>query len=328
MAVSFASWWANARNKEPRQVTWIYGSETVLVDHIVEHLLGQLKATPSNLVGLRISDHREELLWPMLEQAPLDPRSPRVLVIRDAEQIEHWDRIQTWLKGRRYMPNVRLIFVSNDAKEPRVRNEEDSNWVAPAHLQMIRKASGLVVGCGEFTEKSAAVAVAWVRSLYVMKASTAGHLLNRADGNLRLVRDAALKLRALEREATIALVNQLVPQAPRYSFVDALIHLDRKTALQRIPGLTPANYRRSIALLDSQLTFLNELHHLQARQASYADMARVLTNRAFLIREFLDDAKNYDNKNVTRRRALLAFADSILKHGASVAVMEALVLNW
>lgn len=328
MAITFAHWWANGRDAEPRQVTWIYGAETVLVDNLVDHLLDQLKPTASNLVGVRMANQREDLLWPMLEQAPLDPRSPRVLVIRDAERIERWDRIATWLKGRRYMPNVRLIFISNEAKEPRIRNEEDSTWVAPAHIQMIRKASGMVVGCNEFTEKTAHVAVAWVRSLYDMRANVAGHLLNRADGNLRLVRDAALKLRALERDASISLVNELLPQAPRHTFVDALIHLDRKTALQRIPQMHVANYRREIALLDSQLTFLNDLHHLQIRQASFADMARELTNRAFLIKEFIEDAKNYDSKNVARRRTLLAFADSILKQGAKVAVMEALVLNW
>lgn len=328
--VSFAQYWTGGRQKDPKQVYYLYGPERVLVDYVLDELLERFKPSVSNLVGVRFGDYQESLVWPLLEQAPLDPLTPRVVVLRDADRIKDWARLESWLANKRWYPNTRLILVSQDHKIERVATEE-GGFAAPPHIQMLRKAGAQLIGCDEFTEKSAQVAVHWVQSLYDMKPNVAGHLLNRADGSLRVVRDTALKLRALEREAHVALINELVPQAPRDTFVDALVHRDKRTALARLKQTRNAEYRRELGRLDAQLTFLSQLHHLQARGASYGDMARELQGRAFLIKEFLDDAKAYDDKAVLRRRALVAMGDGLLKRIGPTqvtGVMETLVLNW
>lgn len=327
---SFAHWWTGGRTKDPKQIYYLLGPERVLVDHIIEHLLDAWKATPSNLVGVRFGDYSESLAWAQLEQAPLDPRSPRVLVLRDVDRAKHWTRLQNWLTHKRWYPNTRVILVSGEEKLERLPTEE-GGFANAEHIQALRKAGAGIITCDEFTERSAAVAVQWVQSLYGMPPNVAGHLLNRANGNLRIVRDAVVKLRALEQAASIPLVNDLVPQAPRDEFVDALIHRDRRTALAQLKRVRNAEYRRELGRLDAQLTFMSQLHHLQARGASYADMARELQGRAFLIKEFLDDAKNYDDKAIMRRRSLVALCDGILLRIRSTqvtAVMETLVLNW
>lgn len=324
---TFGQWWKSGRDKDPRQITWLCGDEPVLVAHIMDHLLNQLNPAPSNLVGCRAGDMPEPGIWNAIEQDRLEPTTPKVVVVRDAEKLKDLGRLERWLKAKRNAPNTYVIFISNEDDFAKVETEE-GGWERAPHLKAISAAKGYAVVCSQFTQTTAPLAVEWVQSMVPMPKNVAGHLLDRADGDLRLARDACVKMRALGDHPTFLLVNQLLPAVPRSSFVDAVCQLDKKTALQRLRDTRRKEYLREVGQLDTRLTLLNQLHHMQARGAVYADMARELGSMAFLIKGNLPVAKHYDDKAVARRRGLLALCDAVLRHRVQTAVMEALVLNW
>lgn len=323
---TFASWFQRYRAEDPRQITFLCGSEPVLVQYVLDSIKHRLGLAPSNLLEFRAGEGNELDFWAAMSQHPLDPRSHKLVVVRDAELLKHWGMLEDWIRWRRMMPDNHLLFVSNEDKAPTIETDEGKQ---PAqHIAAIKRAGQRVIECGPFTERTVPVALDWVQTLCPMKPNVAGRLLNRANGNLRLARDACLKLSALGAEPTITAVNALVREEPREAFTEALVKMDKRTALESLKRAHRAEYHRMVAQLDSQLRLVSELNQLQGRQASYADMVRALRNRGFLVKEFLPVARYYDDKKVARRRNMLSLADQALKQGASVGVLEAVVLNW
>lgn len=323
---TFGSWFLRYRNEDPKQFTFLCGSEPVLVDYVLDSVKHRLHLAENNLLEFRAGEGNELITWHAMSQHPMDSRSHKLVVVRDAELLTDWSQLDDLLKWRRMMPDNHVVFVSNEDKLPTI--ETDDGKVKAPHVAALSRAGQRIVECSPFTERTVPLALQWVQTMCPMKQNVAGRLLNRCNGDLRLARDACLKLRALGKEPTIAAVNAIVQEQPREAFVEALVKMDKKTALESLRRAHRAEYGRMVAQLDSQLKLVSELYHLQSKQASYADMVRALRNRGFLVREFLPSARYYDDKKVEKRRNTLALADSALKQGAATGVLEAVVLNW
>jgi DNA polymerase III delta subunit len=324
---SFPDWWTKQRGNDPKAFTYVCGAEPVLIEHIVQHTLKQLSPSENNKIGLRAGVNREQDIWAILGHLPIDPTSPRVVVIRDAEKLEHWEALEQLVKIRRYMAENHVIFVTNEEKLPTIEDEEGKKHPA-GRIAALRAAHQAVIQVNPFTQQTARIAVEWVQSMCEMRPNVAGHLLNRAAGDLRTARDACLKLDALGEDITITLVNQILPQLPGDNLVDSLLKLEKREALRWMQRTPIRDIPRVIGQLDSQLNFLQDLNRMQANQMGYGEMMREMKAKAFLVKEFLPAAKHYDEKHVARRRSMLALVDASLRQGWPDAVLEAIVLNW
>lgn len=327
---TFSQWWASyAAEKPAKQITWVCGPEHILVDFVVDATTERIGPSESNVAIVNPLWHSEREVWAALYQTPLDPLTPKVTIVRGAERIKNWQPFHQWLAVKRHSPKSFVILVSNDATVPRLEPEEKYGKGEPVpHVAAIIAARGHVIECKQFTQATAKRAVEWVQSLVPMRAATAGHLLNRANGDLRLVRDTAKKLAVLQEDVTVTAINLMLSEEPRDTFADALLLLDKKTALLAAEDIPFDEYSRTIGQLESSLTFAHRLFLLQAQNKSQGDIARLMGNRAFLVKEFLPVAKHYDEKNVQRNRKVLIVADEVVRVGRPEGVLEAIVANW
>lgn len=330
--VSFNQWRMGLKkNPAPRQVTWICGSERVLVDDVVEYILDYLGPEPWNYVPLVVGEDSERTVWTAADQHPMGG-SPRVLVIRNAEQLTQWDRFEHWVKNRTLNPRTYMVLISGEDKVPRIeptpeaRRKGAKSEIVP-HLAMLGT-RGHVIECRPYTSATAKHSLEWVQSKVRMRDGVARHLLERADFDLRLVRDTCRKLAAFPSEITLSVVNALLIERPRDSFTDALLALDKKTALLALRDIDTSDYGRIIGLLDSRLDLAGTVHDMQVEHRSPTEMARALGAQAFLVKDIIKVAKHYDARRRLAIRKILASVDEAYRSGQTIGILEAVVAFW
>lgn len=329
---SFHQWRKGLKkNPQPRQITWLCGSETVLIDEAVGIIRDYLGPQPWDEISLSAGEDSERVIWAATEQHPLGS-TPHVVTIRNAEKLQDWDRFIAWIKDRSYNPRTYLILISNEERVPKTEptREERRDGVKPQPLPHIAAigARGHVIECRPFTSATAHYSVEWVRAKVPMRENVARHLMERSDFNLRLVRDLCQKLVVFPGEPTISVINDLLTERPRDSFADALLALDRKTALLALREIPTSDYGRIIGLLDSRLDLASMIHDMQLEHRSPGEIAKAAGPQAFLVKDVAPIAKHYDIKRRQSIRKMLATADSAYRQGQTDSIMEALTLFW
>ena len=329
---SFSQWFTGTRKTPaPRQVTWVCGPEVVLVEDVIAHVVSQLAPEAWNLVTLVAGEDSERSIWAALDQHPMGT-SPRVVIVRHTEMLTQWERFITWVKDRGRNPRTYLVMVSSEEAVPRTeptpeqRREGVRSEPLP-HIACIG-ARGHVVECKPFTSATALKSVEWVKSKAPMRDPMARHLLIRANWDLRLVRDTCLKLAAFNGEITISVINALVAEQPRDTFSDALLALDRKTALLSLETMDDDDISKVIGLLDAKLDKAGMIHDMVSNHKTTGDMAKALGPQAFLLTELMKVAKHYDARRRLKIRKVLAMADEAFRQGATVGVLESIVAFW
>lgn len=329
---SFHMWRRSlVKNPAPRQITYVCGEEPVLVEEVVSYVREQLGPEPWNYVSLTAGEDSERLIWAEAEQLPLD-NSARIVVIRNADALVNWDRFTAWVKARTSNPRTYLVLVSTLPRVPKTEptQEERRKGARPEvveHLAMLGT-RGHIIECRSFTSATAKYSVPWAQSKVAMREHVAKHLMERSSFDLRIVRDVLAKLAAFPGEANIMVINDLLAEQPRDSFADALLALDRKTALLALRDISEEDYSRIIGLLDSRLELAGLVHDMTVEHASPRDIAKAAGSQAWLVPDILPVSKHYDAKRRHKIRKALAVADSAHRAGASTGVMEALVLLW
>jgi hypothetical protein len=142
------------------------------------------------------------------------------------------------------------------------------------------------------------------------------------------VRDVCLKLAVFESDITLTDVNMLLTERPRENFADALLALDRKTALLALQDLPKAEYSRTLGYLDSRLDLAGLVHDMQVERKSPTEMGIVLGSQNFLVKDLIPIAKHYDHKRRLQIRNVLATADDALRSGSTEGVLEFVVAFW
>lgn len=329
---SFSQWRTSLeKNPTPRQITWLCGDERVLVDDVVQHIRRTLAPEPWNYRPLVVGEVSERVIWAEADQHPMGD-SPRLLVIRNAEQLRDWSRFYDWIKYRTYNPRTFLILVSNEERIPRVDLTQDQkrNREKPVVLPHIAAigTKGHVIECRPYTSATAKHAVRWVQDKVRMREGVAAHLLNRADGNLRLVRDMCLKLAVFPNEISISTINGMLIERPRDSFSDALLAMDKKTALLALRDLQTSEYSLTVGYLDSRLDLAGTIHDMQMEHRPQSEIVKAVGSQGFLVKDIILIAKHYDAKRRQAIRRMLALADEALRRGNTDGVMEAIVEFW
>lgn len=328
---TFSQWRAAVRqNPEPRRITWVCGDERVLVEEVVNHIKEQLAPEAWSLVPFTAGEDSERQVWAEADQHPLGPGS-RLVIIRNAEQLKRWDRLQEWIRYRALNPHTYLLFVSNEPRLPKIeptpaQKKEGVKPYLPKHLTLGKH--GHVIECRAYTTATAKHSVEWVQSMVSMREGVARHLLERANFNLRLVRDICRKLAVFPNEITVSVVNEMLAEQPRDSFADALLALDKKTALLALKSLPPADYGRTIGFLDSRVELAGLVHDMQLERKPMHEIARAAGSQGFLVKDIVPVAKHYSASRRLEIRKILATADEHYQAGERDGIMELVVAFW
>lgn len=326
MSVSFHVWRTNfVKNGLVRPVTWVCGPERVFVEQVVDAIRTAVAPSEFDTVNMTAGIDPERMIWSEVDQQPMT--SSRLIVIRAAEQLGRWDRLENFVRSRAEHQSTKVVLVSNLDAPMMVTQGlgRDAKQELAPHLAGLANGKGHVIECRSLTQSSVRGALTWVQSMVKVKPNIAVYLLERSNGDIRLVRDICTKLRCLDGEVTLSMVNELLAQRPRDEFSEAVIHRDKKSALLAAKHLSPAEYGRVIGLLDSQVEFAGMLHDMQAARATPAEMAEAAGGRRFLIPHVLPYARAYGPKRRLQIRRVLAQADQAVRAGATVGVLESLV---
>jgi DNA polymerase III delta subunit len=327
---TFSQWRTAHAKSGVKQITWVCGTEQVLIEEVVRTIKDDLAPESWNYIPLSVGEDTERSIWSEIDQHPIDS-GMRLVVIRNAERIKDWFRLEDWIRFRNLNPNSYLVFVSNEDRLQRLPVPEGAERgtkgaIAP-HIAAL-SGKGTAVECRPYTQATAKYAVKWVQEKAPMRDGIAGYLLDRANGDLRLVRDICEKLAVFPDDISITTVNALLSEQPRDDFSDALMALDKKTALLSLEQLPESEYSRTLGLLDSRLDLAGLVHDMQSEYKSPSQISAAAGSKAFLVKDILPVSKHYDRKRRLQIRKVLATADEALRSGNSIAVLEAVVALW
>ncbi len=314
---TFAQWRASAEVGE-RRVTYVCGDQSVLVEEVVDHTRAALAArfgTGPEYVSLARSSTFDTDVWAEAFQSSLTVGMPRLVVVRDAEHLKRWDKLDLWMGLRRRMPGVFLLFVSGQPDVPK-----EGGKVA-RHLAVIKAPAGFLVRCTRPKEDDALAFAR--RRAPSLDADMAGYLLRRAGGELTTVAAACAKISLFDGAVGPTTIDALCAERPADNFVNHLVAGQKRQALLCLPDLED----RPLGVLHrlgNLLDLLAKLHRIQISGQSWRD-AGVDSFQAQL---YLPQARDYDPKRCVYRRRALAVVEDALLQGATVGVMEGLVALW
>lgn len=330
---SFSQWFVSyQKNQTIKQVTWLCGTEPVLIDDILETYRTHFDEDPWCYSSYTAGDDPDKDIWADIASHPVDGKTPRLVVVRSAEKLKHLDRIIDLMQTKNKNPLTHVVFVSNEpefARHPATieqRKERKKGDLLP-HLKVIQ-GKGAMIECRPFTQATAKHAVSWVQTKVSIRRGVAGKLLERANGDLRLTRDAFKKLSVFPDEITEQTVNLLLSARPRLDFVDALIEIDKRAALLALDYMPPADYSAAIGLLDQRLEVLGRVRDMVLSHQPMSKISSALGNMGFLTKELVPVSKMYDSKRRDSSRLLLAKVDEALRAGVTKGPMEVLVHFW
>lgn len=324
---TFSQWWtAYQKSGTVKQFTWVCGTEHVLVEEIVQTIRAELSPAPWNFSQWVVGEDSERTIWADMAQYPID-KGRRLVVIRNAESLKSYERLTEFISNRTLNPRTYVVLVSGEDRLNRVEGPDEGKLQYAEHLAVFGS-KGSLVECRPFTQDTARHAVAWVVSKTGMRDGVAGHLLERANGDLRLVRDTCEKLTVLDGHVSLANINAMLSERPRDTFANSLMALDRKTALLALARLSPNDYSRTLGLIESRVDLAGMVHDMTLQQKSPSEISRAAGDKRFLVSDLIPVAKHYDARRRLHIRRVLAMADEALRSGARVGVMEACVANW
>lgn len=329
----FHRWREGLKKKpEPKQITWVCGSEIVLVDQVVSQISEYLSPLPWNTTRIDARDVSVRGIRAELYQHPMGS-GVRLIVIRHADVIEDWSFLVEWIPKRTLNPRTFVVFVSDEEGIPKIEptpaeRKTGAKAAPPEHLDLIQR-RGAVIECRPFTSATAKYAPAWVQSMMPMRDQVAKHLMERANFQVRLVRDTCMKLRmAGLSEVTITHINQILSEQPRDTFQDAILARDHKTAFLALRTIPEEDYGKIIGLLDAQLDLTGLVHDMMVEHAKPGDIARAAGKQAWLVPEIMPVAKHYNSKRRLEIRKVLAMADSAWRSGHSYGLLDVIVAFW
>lgn len=306
---------------EVRRVTWVCGDQRVLVEEVVDTIRRLLAPSALDYIPLYASESAEGHIWAEANQYPLNPGSNRLVLVRQAEKLTRWDRLQSWMTRTRQLPGVYLLLVSNETDLPYATAGGKRAGLKP-HIAAIKAPRGSLVKCSMPNE---ADALAWVQRRSQLDDAAARHLLTRCGGDLATAAAVCAKLAVFGGRASTATIDAMCTERPAASFVDSLLALNKKQALLAVPDLAEREAAMLIGLLDSRLDLLQALHRIHNSGQSLRDLNGI---NPFLARQYLPIARHYEPSRCVYRRRVLAVIDDALRSGARDAVWEALVALW
>jgi DNA polymerase III delta subunit len=326
---TFDQWRARDPDKRAPYLSWLCGSDRILIEEVIDYIRGYYSSAEQSSYDLSVQ--RELYFFSVISRFPLEKNLKRVVVVREIQCLERWDKLYEWLQVRgRQLQNTIVVFVSDDIEFP-----EESH---PSHaaFKFVQRA-GSAIRCTNTPEQALA---AWIISKLAWRdvscdEPTAYALIRHVNKDLPAINSTIHKASILGKgtRLTADIVKQLSTPIPSDDFVDNLLATDRRAAYASTELIAPSEYGRTIGLLFSRLDLLGRLHReLQAGK----DIQHIVSDSAaganrvplFLVRRYLPLAKDYGISRRTRCQRLLTIVDDAYQRGASDGILESLVALW
>lgn len=325
---TFSGWWKtfNAK-KRIHSHYYVCGDERVLVDDVLESIQTHYPVESWNLSKFVAGVHAEAEIWESLFSASIDG-GDSITVVTNAEKLTNMHLLPQLVRDK--SPKHVVVFISGESKVERTSEQQEDGskkMVLPAHFENFEK-KGRIIECIPFTQATSKTAVAWIQTKVVAKDNALVHLLNESNGDLRVVRDVIRKLQWLQEPATVRNVNVFLESEPSDAFSDALLAMDKSTAITALVKIPTSEYLQLVGHLDAQVDLAGRVHDMLAQRKSIPEIMRAVGGQAFLVPAISKVARHYTRERRLGMRKLLAETDRRLRRGYSEGIIESLVALW
>jgi DNA polymerase III delta subunit len=305
-----------------RRVTWLYGTQQILIEEIIETMRGCLATSAeTDFVSLTAGMTPDKEIWAIARQLPLNPRAKRLVLIRSAEKLQSFSALEHWLRmDRRRTSSVHIVLVWGLAQLPGER--QSRKLIQPSYLELIRS-KGFVVRCSYPNPDDLLV---WMNRHVKISWQSAQVLAQRSGGSLRLMRDVCDKIACFDREITPRVIEALCRHTPGEEFTELVLLGNKALALRTLEELGDAEVSRTIGLLDSRLDTLATLHHAAGQGWRFGEATARTGVPQFLVKKYWDLSRSYTPVTVLRRRGLLALIDG--RRSSWTGALEVLTVLW
>lgn len=298
---SFLQW--AKRYPERKRLVWITGSSSILIERVLEL---EIQSRGAVVEWIDLSTDPISSLNDSLDKISV-LYNKRVICVRSANKIKDWDRIISWIRcpANFFVP---LIMVSC----------EDRPTTTEARFRPFVE-GGKYIECKAPTDL-----VPFIKS-WGVEPEACELFLDRVGEDLFYLVNELDKLSVLAggKAINLKMVDKFVFQRGS-DFVEALMNVDKRKALQS----EVTEPFRVLGLLEYRLRQLYLLLPYKNKRTPFLELSKMTRVPIFLLKPFLGYVKNLDAAILERRFLLLSKADSLLRRGNRVGVLEMLVSAW
>lgn len=306
---------------------WVCGSERVLVEEVVDQTRAAIDAPAVDYYSFAAGADRERDIWDAINQYSIDPTAKRLIVVRSADKLKSWGRLDQWLAASRSVSATYVLFVSDSPDFPYEPSREHpgklSKTLKPYAAAI--KARGKLVRCSPLRDEDLRE---YVRRRIEVSDLVLDYLLARVGGSVARLNNVLLQMEMFKGSLSRELVDLFCSPSPEESFTKALLFERKQQAFVNAKSLAPDEYSRTIGVLNSHLTYLGKMNKAVRARRTPTEIIRAGDIPAAFVREMLLSAKLYDEGKRNHCRVLLAIADDAVARGERVGVMEALISLW
>jgi DNA polymerase III delta subunit len=305
----------------------VCGSETILVDEVVDILKKAYPVKSWNFNSFVVGVDEDEVIWDSVFTSSIDG-GDALTIIRGFDKVKDKHLLKEALKVK--LKNHVLIVVTGEDKIEKFRTEMPDGKIKhllPEHLTGFEP-KGKLIECIPFTQSTAKTAVAWIKTKVDARDGALVHLLNASNGDLKIVRDVVKKLQWLQEPANVRNVNVFIQDDPTEKFAEALLALEKDKAIDAMHKLKSEDNLQIIGHLDAQVDLAGRVHDMMSKHKKVPEIMKEIGTQAFLVPEVSKYAKNYSRERRMHIRVLLAEADRRLRRGITTGVLETLVVMW
>jgi DNA polymerase III delta subunit len=311
------------RKSSPKRVTWVCGPEKFLIEEIIGTIRDFVAPSKLDNVILDAKTSSYEEIWDQIEQYPLVPGSPRLIVVKNVENITNWTPLESWLDNTRLTANIYLVLVSS---QPSLYGEKDDNgareWLPPLLIHKNVKVS--TIECRKLKNSEI---ITWAQSKVVVDDQTAKYLVERTGGRLPLIASIAYKANLFNSRLTTKVIDAFCEENPVDDFVLLLLSM-KKTQALLVADKLAEDYDSIFTDINNKLELLDELNTAVRGYLSPREIAQIPGVSVQLAEELLPIAKHYDREKQKHCRRILAIIENAYNSGARENVLELLVSLW
>jgi hypothetical protein len=318
--MNFNQWRNYAAKGDVAKITYVCGDQSSLVELVLDDIRAILKVPVTDYQALDSSQPAN--VWDIASQYPLDPEGNRLTVVRNADKFNDWDQLAGWLSFSRNNPKNFLVFVSNLPDGPGIF-DKGKKVSYTEHIELIR-AKGKFIRCSQPNTEDL---LKWCNS-YGLSDDSAQFLTEYTSGDVDAMLSVLKKVKIWKGSPNRKALALFCQQQALDSLADYLILLDKQSAMVALSSLNAGEYSRVLARLDTRLDYMLDINRCVIRRMYANDIAQTTGIKIFLVNKFKGVAKEYDFNKVKHRRQLVTLADSYLRSGAKVGVMESLIALW
>lgn len=348
------------------KLTWLCGDQPILKEEALVAIRKTLAPAEQD-VSTHFAEAKKNnaAIWTDMAQHAMDPKHPRLIVVRDAEKLgSSLKKLIEWLEGAKfaqiyvvmlasglmhgkpcdhdlhftpwcpaYLPNTRQrvvksslsLFVSTNF--PKTPGEKDDR----------RDERGIPFSKAE--QQAAKIANGWCE---ILSEEDALRLVRRTNGDLARIRDVCAWVKVLlevnpKWKLSSGVLDALAAPTPSDGFAEALTKMDKGLAITLAGELAQEQVRVSLFKLARNLSNLEAANRaMKPVMAKYAgdkskasQARREIAKAAHVsdaeIARYYDAMKFYGPAEVSRRTEALILADA---NRNEIGALETLVVSW